>query len=66
VAGSSESGNKLSGSMKYGEFPDKLRNYQLFKKDSALWRYCIAKFAMGDWSVLSRSFLTSASDGNEG
>jgi hypothetical protein len=34
--GSSKHGNKLSGSIKFGEFPDQLSDCQLLKKDSAL------------------------------
>ena len=35
MAGCCESGDEVSGSIKCGEFFDWLRNYWLFKKDSA-------------------------------
>jgi hypothetical protein len=31
---SCEHGNESSGSIKFGEFPDKLMNYQLLRRDS--------------------------------
>ena len=34
-AGSCEHGNESSGSIKFGEFPDKPMNYQLLRRDSA-------------------------------
>jgi hypothetical protein len=37
VAGSSEHGNELLGSIKGGEFLDQLSDCQLLKKDSAPW-----------------------------
>jgi hypothetical protein len=36
VAGSCEHGKEPSGSIKVGEFPDYLSDYQLLKKDSLL------------------------------
>jgi len=38
MAGTSECGNKLSDSIKCGEFLDFLRTGYLVKKDSAAWR----------------------------
>jgi hypothetical protein len=37
MAGSCENGNETSGSIKLWEFLEKLTNYQLVKKDSAVW-----------------------------
>jgi hypothetical protein len=32
---------ELSGSIKYGEFLDQLRTYQILRKNCASWSYCI-------------------------
>ena len=37
VAGTGECGNEHSGSIKCGEFLDRLKTGGLFKKDSAVW-----------------------------
>jgi hypothetical protein len=39
VAGSCEHDHEPSGSIKEGEFLDYLSDYQLLKKDSALWSW---------------------------
>jgi hypothetical protein len=41
MAGSCEHGNESSGSINGGEFPDQLRDYQLLKKDIALWNWLL-------------------------
>jgi hypothetical protein len=40
--GTCECGNEHSGSMKCGEFPDKVKTDWLLKKDSAPWIYLVS------------------------
>ena len=44
MAGSCEDGNESSGSIKYGEFLDWLRAYELVKNDSAAWSWLVSLF----------------------
>jgi hypothetical protein len=45
-------GNKLPGSIKCGEFLDKLRNYEIIKEHPAAWRYLMYKNSFYTWQII--------------